>query len=138
MPPAKAGFDGYSLLVEPQRVVIAGDSPIGVFYGVYDALERLGCRWFQPALDPRDPEVVPKLADLALPAGQWSEASPLKLRIYNGSAFFFDLKPDQMIPQLGLGGEEPIQRRLLAGASSSRRRWRGDGADEELGRPRPA
>jgi hypothetical protein len=100
MPPAKAGFDGYSLLIEPGRVVIAGDSPIGVLYGVYDALERLGCRWFQPALDPRDPEVVPRLADLALPAGRWSEASPLKLRIYNGSAFFFDLKPDQMIPQL--------------------------------------
>jgi hypothetical protein len=97
--PAK-GFDGYSISVTSDRIAIAGDNPRGVLYGVYDLLERLGCRWWQPNLDPKDPEVVPRNPNLSLPAGQWSEASPIELRFYNGSAFFFEVVPNRVLPQI--------------------------------------
>jgi hypothetical protein len=100
LPAAKPGFDGYSILIEPKRIVIAGDNPRGVLYGVYDLLERLGCRWFIPALDPKDPEVVPKRSTLSLPTGAWSEASPLEVRIYNGSSMFFEILPERLLPQI--------------------------------------
>lgn len=100
LPAPKAGYDGYTLSISPRRIVIAGDNAIGVLYGVYELLERMGCRWYQPTLDPKDPEVVPRNASPVVAGGEWTEASPLKLRIYNGSAFFFDLYPDQMLPQL--------------------------------------
>jgi hypothetical protein len=100
LPPCKKGFDGYAIAVSADRIVIAGDSPRGMLYGVYDLLERLGCRWHVPTLDPRDPEVVPSHPDVRLPAGAWAEAARLELRIYNGSAFFFDLRAEQMLPQV--------------------------------------
>jgi hypothetical protein len=100
LPRPKKGFDGYSLHIAPTQIVIAGDNALGVVYGVYDLLERLGCRWFQPTLDPKDPEVVPRNRNLSLPSGAFSEAAAVELRIYNGSAFFFDLKPERMLPQL--------------------------------------
>jgi len=71
------GHDGYALAVvqatrkTPARIVIAGDNSRGVIYGVYDLLERLGCRWFYPTEDPADPEVVPRRDILSLPAGSW-------------------------------------------------------------------
>ena len=49
-------------------------------YGVYDLLERLGCRFVHPALDPGDPEIVPRSPGLTLPAGAWAVASPMKYR----------------------------------------------------------
>ena len=100
LPEQKNGFDGYRLLISPDRIVIAGDTPRGALYGVYDLLERLGCRWHQMSLDPKDPEVVPWKPDLSLPAGKWSEAGKIELRIFNGSAFFFDLHPERMLPQI--------------------------------------
>lgn len=99
-PAAKSGFDGYSILISPKQIVIAGDNERGVLYGVYDLLERLGCRWYQHAFDPKDPESIPKKSNLSLAGGQWSEAGAIKLRIFNGSAFFFDLKPDLMLAQM--------------------------------------
>lgn len=100
LPGSKEGFDGYSLYISPKQVVIAGDNPRGVLFGVYDVLERLGCRWYQPMLDPKDPEVVPKNPNLSLPSGAFAQSGRVELRIYNGSAFFFNLKPEQMLPQL--------------------------------------
>ncbi len=100
LPQPKPGFDGYSIYISPKQIVVAGDNPCGVLFGVYDLLERLGCRWYQPTLDPKDPEVVPKNINLSLLPGSFSESGRVELRIYNGSAFFFDLKPEQMLPQL--------------------------------------
>ncbi|MEO6149817.1 MAG: DUF4838 domain-containing protein, partial [Mucilaginibacter sp.] len=99
-PAKKTGFDGYSVMVAPKQIVIAGDNPRAVLYGVYDVLERLGCRWYQPTLDKKDPEVVPWNDSPELPAGTWAESGKIELRIFNGSAFFFFLDKDKMLAQL--------------------------------------
>ena len=86
LPPAAKGHDGYAIAVTPggkgreARIVIGGDAPRGLVYAVYDLLERLGCVFTHPRLDPSDPEIVPSKRDLALPAGRWAVASKLKLR----------------------------------------------------------
>ncbi|HOX55368.1 MAG TPA: DUF4838 domain-containing protein [Candidatus Paceibacterota bacterium] len=98
LPPAAKGYDGYAVAVvagtpkTPARIVIAGDNARGVIYGIYDVLERLGCRWFYPTEDAADPEVVPVQSTISLPAGSWAVASPMKHRICNGSAWFFEME----------------------------------------------
>jgi hypothetical protein len=95
LPPSPKGYDGYALAVRPAqagappRIVIAGESTRGIIYGVYDLLERWGCRWFYPAQDPRDPEVIPQCGTLAIPAGTWAVASPFRYRICHASAWIF-------------------------------------------------
>ena len=94
LPPAAKGYDGYAVAVvaEPSpKILIAGDNERGAIYGVYDVLERLGCRWFYPTQDPKDPEVVPHSASLAIAVGKSSVASPMRFRIYNGDAWYFDM-----------------------------------------------
>ena len=100
LPSAKPGYDGYAIVVAKRSIVVAGDNPRGLLYGVYDLLERLGCRWYHPSLDPRDPELVPCSPDLSLPVDSWSEASPIEFRVYNGSALFFEIVPDRLLPQI--------------------------------------
>jgi len=88
LPQPAHGHDGYAIRVSPAsddgktlpRIVVAGESPRGVVYAVYDLLERLGCRFFHPALDADDPEVVPRARTLALAPGAWAVASPMKYR----------------------------------------------------------
>ena len=94
LPPAAAGYDGYSIAIidgEHPRIVLAGDNGRGTIYAVYDLLERLGCRWFYPAQDPQDPEVVPRSDSLAIAPGNWAVASPMHTRVYNGDAWFFNI-----------------------------------------------
>src|SRR5687768_14665086 len=45
LPPAKSGFDGFSIVIseKPDRIIIAGDNLLGTVYGVYEFLEQLGC-----------------------------------------------------------------------------------------------
>lgn len=100
LPEPKLGFDGYSIAISPETVVIAGDNPRGVLYGVYDFLERLGCRWYHPQLDPKDPEVVPKSANLSLPIGAWSESARIEDRYYWMSSLAFTIIPERAIAQL--------------------------------------
>jgi len=106
LPPPAPGYDGYAIVVNPAaaktpaRIVIAGDNGRGVIYGVYDLLERLGCRWFYPTEDPVDPEVVPQQDTVSLPAGSWAVASPMKYRICNGSEWFFEMQPAPALKQL--------------------------------------
>jgi hypothetical protein len=103
LPPPAKGYDGYAVSVQSgarPRILIAGDNGRGAIYGVYDLLERWGCRWFYPAQDTRDSEVVPRAASLAIPAGSWTVASPLQHRIYNGDAWYFDIHPDSAIKQV--------------------------------------
>lgn len=94
LPAPKPGSDGYSISVTEQAITIAGDNPRGVLYGVYDFLERLGCRWYHPAIDPKDPEVVPKNPDLSLPTGTWSESASIEDRVYWISGLAFEVRPE--------------------------------------------
>lgn len=96
LPEPKPGFDGYSILVTEQAITIAGNNPRGVLYGVYDLLERLGCRWYHPAVDPKDPEVVPKDPDLSLPTGRWSESARIEDRVYWISGLAFEVRPESV------------------------------------------
>jgi hypothetical protein len=86
LPGPARGYDGYAIGVAAGddagtgRIVIGGDNGRGVIYAVYDLLERLGCRWFYPGLDERDPETIAKRATLSLPAGKWAVASKFRFR----------------------------------------------------------
>ena len=97
--PAK-GYDGYTLSLAGDKVVIAGDNERGIVYGVYEFLERLGCRWFYPSHDPMDPEVVPYAKTLNVSGGSKAVASPIRIRICNASSFFFEIEPERMKKQL--------------------------------------
>jgi len=97
--PAK-GYDGYALAISRDRVVVGGDNERGVVYGVYDLLERIGCRWFYPQQDPLDTEVIPRGKSISLEPIALAVASPIKYRICNASSFFFDIAPAVMKAQL--------------------------------------
>ena len=100
LPKPKPGADGYCISISPTRIIIVGENPRGVLYGVYDLLERLGCRWYYPTLDPKDPEVVPRRPSLSLPVGKWSESARIPDRFYWLSGLAFWVKPERAIPQL--------------------------------------
>ncbi|HNT36050.1 MAG TPA: alpha-glucuronidase family glycosyl hydrolase, partial [bacterium] len=100
IPVPAEGFDGYAISINERSICIAGDNERGVLYGVYDLLERLGCRWFYPMQDPKDPEVVPKLDAVSFETGTWSIASPIPIRLCNASSFFFEIVPEIMRTQL--------------------------------------
>lgn len=46
LPPADLGPEGFVIETRGPHLVIAGGSPRGTLYGVYEFLDRLGCRWF--------------------------------------------------------------------------------------------
>lgn len=94
------GFDGYAVSVREGRIIIAGENELGVCYGVYDLLERLGCRWFYSQQDAKDQEVVPKLEKIIFREEDWFVASPFKHRIYNGDEFYFEMKKEPAIAQV--------------------------------------
>ncbi|MBY0277785.1 hypothetical protein K2Z84_20820 [Candidatus Binatia bacterium] len=83
LPKSAAGSDGYAIAVvggRAPRIVVGADQPRGLVYAVYDLLERLGCRFTHPQLEPSDPEIVPSRRDVELPAGRWAVASKVKYR----------------------------------------------------------
>ena len=105
--PARAeGFDGYAIAIrpgkmwEPDRIIIGADNGRGAVYGVYDLLERFGCRWFYPTEDALDPEVIPKLKTISISTNSWAVASPIKYRICNGSGWFFEMNSVEAIKQM--------------------------------------
>lgn len=100
LPAPKAGYDGYSIAVDDTKIVVAGDNERGTVYGVYDLLERIGCRWFFPQQDPDDVEVVPDLERVVLDTAAKSVASPMSIRIDNPSSFYFEIDSEVMKKQL--------------------------------------
>lgn len=102
LPQASKGYNGYQIRVsaKPDQIIIAGDDGPGVVYAVYEILEKLGCRWFYPTQDARDPEVVPQKERVALQTASWAVASPVKYRIANGTAWFFNMDYANALQQL--------------------------------------
>jgi hypothetical protein len=100
LPEPKAGYDGYRLVVAPDRIVVSGDNPRAVLYGVYDLLERLGCRWYYPTIDPQDPEIVPTAATVELDELAVSEASPFKHRVCHPSSMIYNLRVEDALAQV--------------------------------------
>ena len=56
------GGEGFIIKSAGGNIVIAGGRPRGALYGVYEFLERLGCRFFTPAC-----EQIPSSYDLSAP-----------------------------------------------------------------------
>ena len=57
LPPPAQGYDGYAVVARGDaapRIIVGGENGCGVVYGVYDLLERLGCRWFYPTQELED------------------------------------------------------------------------------------
>lgn len=63
LPPSGLGPEGFVIEARGPHLVIAGGGPRGTLYGVYEFLERLGCRWFTA-----DVSRIPRLRTIPLPA----------------------------------------------------------------------
>jgi hypothetical protein len=61
IPFATLGTEGFVLRTEGSHLVIAGGKPRGTLYGVYEFLEKLGCRWFTTEVS-----VIPKKSTLVV------------------------------------------------------------------------
>jgi len=48
LPDARVEADGYALLPVSGTLAVRARRPRGVLFGVYDLLQTLGCRWFEP------------------------------------------------------------------------------------------
>jgi hypothetical protein len=92
--------DGYRLLVAADSASISGDTSRGVLYGVYDLLERLGCRWYYPAIDPDDPEVVPRAVTVDLRGVDVHESGGFAMRVLHPSSLIYQLNFPHAIAQV--------------------------------------
>ncbi len=78
---ADLGADGFTLRTVGDSLAIVG-GPRGVIYGVYELLERLGCRFFTPLA-----EQIPSRPDLALPDLDETQIPVLEYRQHNYTDF---------------------------------------------------
>lgn len=64
-PNPQSGLDpeGFRLKTSGQDLLIEGGGPRGTLYGVYELLDRLGCRWYA-----HDLTVIPRRATVTVPA----------------------------------------------------------------------
>ena len=81
---AKLGDDGFVIKSGEGYVVIAGGRKRGTLYGVYEFLERLGCRFFTPQC-----EKIPYARDLAAPMLDVEQVPALEYREHR-YRFYFD------------------------------------------------
>ena len=67
------GTEGYLLTFCEDNLIIAGNSPRGILYGVYGLFEDyFGCKWFTPMI-----EKVPKAESLCLPSDLYDLQMPV-------------------------------------------------------------
>lgn len=119
LPSSKEGYDGYSIIISKSpSIIIAGDNEQGTIYGVYHFLEMLGCRWFYPTQDGQDPEVIPKLNTVSVPATSFSIASPIEYRICNGDAWYWDIDYTKAVKQIDWGMKNRYNMMGWQGATS--------------------
>ena len=100
LPEPQPGFDGYSIVISGKNIIIAGENSRGVLYGVYDFLEKAGCRWYYPFLDDKDPEVIPHKKDIILQVSSWAESAAIEDRFYWVSGLAFKIVPGHVKPQI--------------------------------------
>lgn len=93
LPEPKKGYDGYVIQFTPQRLLIAGENARGTLYGVYDFLERCGCRWYYPDFDPKDPEIIPTSKTLAMQPFAVSCAAGFRRRVAHIGSMIYQLDP---------------------------------------------
>jgi hypothetical protein len=79
------GKEAYALRSEPKRLLLLGNTDLGVSHAAFRLLERLGCRWFFPA---KEWEIVPRRQELALDIDETDRPVLLSRRIWYGYAFF--------------------------------------------------
>lgn len=75
------GEDGFSISRKGSHLGIIGGCR-GIIYGVYELLERLGCRFFTPTC-----EVIPNRTELAMPDLQTTQVPRLEYRYHNYVGF---------------------------------------------------
>lgn len=76
VPFAALGSEGFVLRTDGDNLIIAGGKQRGTLYGVYEFLEKLGCRWFTAELSviPRQSTLtIPSLAEPHQPAFEYRE-----------------------------------------------------------------
>ncbi|MCS6953550.1 MAG: DUF4838 domain-containing protein [Bryobacterales bacterium] len=76
LPLERLGPEGFVLKTAGRDVVIAGGRLRGTMYGVYEFLEKLGCRWFTAEVS-RIPKLrtvrIPPLDEMQIPAFEYRE-----------------------------------------------------------------
>lgn len=94
------GNDGYRLRVAPDGVAVEGANERGVLYGVYDLLERLGCRWYYPTIDPDDPEIVPRREIVELAPLEVAEQAGFEWRVAHMGSVLVTLHAPHALKQV--------------------------------------
>ena len=100
LPDPKPGHDGYVIDVTDERVVIAGENDRGTLYGVYDLLERLGCRWYYPTIDAEDPELIPLLDVVELAPLTVAESGGFEWRVAHMGSVLVYLNTEHALHQV--------------------------------------
>ncbi len=71
----KLGPEAFHLETRGDTLHILGGSPRGLLYGVYELLERLGCRWYTPTV-----ARIPRATDLVVPPLRVTRAPAFEFR----------------------------------------------------------
>lgn len=80
--PPELDDDGFVVVAEGDRVIVAGPTDAGTAFGVYDLLERhLGVRWLLPGADGTD---VPARRTIVIPAGRRQDQPVFFSRLFSG------------------------------------------------------
>lgn len=74
---AKLADDGFVTLCRKRQMILRGKDDLGTLFAVYDVLEQLGVRWFNP--DPLG-EVVPERKTVRVPSGSRVEEPDFRIR----------------------------------------------------------
>lgn len=83
---SKLDEEGFSVSTRNQQIIIAGRTPRATLYGVYELLERLGCRWFTPEVSK-----IPRLKRIALtPFSAWQQPAFEYREVFTTESFNAD------------------------------------------------
>ncbi|MCL2060953.1 MAG: DUF4838 domain-containing protein, partial [Oscillospiraceae bacterium] len=77
------GDEGFAIKSTQDYIIIAGGRLRGTLYGIYEFLERLGCRFFTPQC-----ELVPSACDLSAPAMDIKQKPLLEYRDHHYRFYF--------------------------------------------------